>query len=502
MTHPHDLVQEKELCLHEERVTVAEYLLGKLEKLEVSCLHTVRGTEGFFLPVLAKTKFSFDVNFWNNVEEAIWAATAASRCRRFSALFCQEHFLPALFEGVLHASQILTPLLFIVHKSLRPETRELCGLPLSCKERGYRDLRQIMQEFSASYMYLDDRKTAAQRIDKAIDSSLELLQPIVLDLPDEVAQSYIPAHTYRKTIFNYEENDLISSAWDTVLSRLEQAEKPLCVLGAECWPRTWHEPILSLAKTHESSLFAAHDLWGHLPENGIVKGYSAMNTLSIEPYDSVFIFGVPADSSWLENVLTNHDLGLSEQELFSINSQGIFFGNGRECVQTVCLREFFRKAPQEMGFSPEPQPLVSHPSWYTLASMVAEPLSPLFSRNDEELLSFLTAWNPFARIQIRPKEADDSWIKIASKSWDTVSLSYSPIFIAADALTLIKVFEKERHFSCVFLASSLDTSSDDLALYLGATPLVDAESCDQWKKGHTLGRQRPGLIVIEESDIA
>lgn len=501
MTHPHNLIQEKELSLHENRTTVAEYLLGKLEKLDVSCLHTVRGTEDLFLPLIAKRKFSIEVKFWNNIEEAIWAATMASQCSRFSALFCQEHFLPTLFEGVLHTSHILTPILFIVQKSIHTETRELCGLPLSCKERGYKDLRQIMQRFSATYLFLDDRKTAAQRIDKAIDSSLELLQPVVLDLPDEVAQAYIPSHTYKKTIFNYEENDLISSAWDTVLSRLEQADKPLFVLGSECWPSAWHEPVLSLAHMHNAALFAAQELWGHLPRNSIVRGYSSMNALSTDPYDTIFIFGVPADSYWLENVLTNHDITSFDQEFFSINSQGILFGNGKDTIQEPCLREFFRKAPEEMHFSPEPSDISSIPSWHSLAASLAEPLSPLFSHNDEELLSFLTASSPFARIQIRPKEADQTWIKIAAQSWERVSLSFAPIFIAADALTLIKVFEKERHTPYIYLASSLDTSKEELALYLGAIPIHDFESCREWKKGQANGKNQPGLIIIEESEV-
>jgi hypothetical protein len=502
MTYPHDLIEEKrKLCLHENRITVAEYLLDKLEKLGVNCLHTVHGAEGFFLPAMAKVKFSIEVKFWDNIEDAIWAATAASRCSHFSALFCQEHFLPTVFEGLLQASHILTPVLFIVQKLLRQETRELCGLPLSCKERGYKDLRQLIQRFSAAYMCLDDRKTAAQRIDKAIDAAFELLQPIVLDLPDEVAKSYIPSHTYRKTIFNYEENDLISSAWETILSRLEQAEKPLFILGPECWPDRWHESVLSLAHAYNATLFAAQDLWGHLPENAVVKGYSSLNSLSTDPYDSVFVFGIPADSSWLEAVLTNHDIGTSEQELFSINSQGIFFGNGKDSIQAYCLGEFFRKSPEQRSFPLATQKVSTYPSWHTLASMLAEPLSPLFARNDEELLCFLTAWNPFAGIQIRPKEADETWIKIAPQSWDHVSLSSSPIFIAADALTLIKVFEKERNLPYIFLASSLDTPKEELALYLGARPLIDIESCKEWKQSLQSRRKQPGLIVIEESDI-
>lgn len=500
MTNPHDLIQEKELLLHENRVTVAEYLLERLEKLEVSCLHTVLGTEKYFLPHIAKRKFSIEVTFWKNIEEAIWATIAASKCNRFSALFCQEHSLPTMFEGVLHASHTLTPSLFIVQKSLRPETRELCGLPLSCKERGYRDLREILHHFSAAYMCLDDRKTAAQKIDKALDASFELLQPTVLDLPEEVAQAYIPSHIYKKTIFNYDENDLISSAWDTLFSRLDQAEKPLCVLGPECWPSSWHMPVLSIAHMHQAPLFATQDLWGHLPENSVVKGYSSMNTLSVEPYDSVFVFGVPADSSWLESVLTTHDVGASDQEFFSINSQGIFFGNGIDGIQSPSLSEFFRKAPEELSFSSESHRPISLPSWHNLASMIAEPFSPLFSCHDEEFLAYLTGWTPFACIHIQPKEADDSWIKIAAHTWDRVSSSSAPIFIAADALTLLKVFEKDRHTPFIFLASSLDTSREELALYLGAIPLVDRDSCHEWKKGLQAGKKQPALIVIEESE--
>ncbi len=496
----------------EAKMTVADYLLFKLHSLGNTALHTIRGMEQSPLALAANANNLIEPLFWETIQEAVWAGQSLSRRQGFCAVFGPESLLPGIFDGLISTSYELVPMLYVVQRSIRVETKELCGLPLSVQEKGIKDLQALVRKYSASYFFLNDRNTAAARIDKAIDASLELLQPAVLDLPDEVAISRIPPHTYRKTVFNYEDQDLIKTCWHTILSRLEQAQAPLFVLGRECWPPLWHHTLLILSREFQAEMIAAEALHGHLgsyhPEKFL--GYFALSSLNIDlkdSFDSLFVFGVPSDCPWLEMIATHHDVSAGvDHELFTLNSSGISFGDGRECMPPVCLKEFFCHAPpiaRTAWAKEQPHASEHQPSWHALASTIKDDASPLFVPHDEQLISFLIQFPPFAKIFIQPEHADDAWAPVSIASWAHGDPS-SMIFTAGTLDVLSRTFGRlHRHrlpHHLIFLLYDSEDSSQEAAALLSATPLTNEEDVSEWLSREHQISHHPGIIWMSREE--
>jgi len=500
--HPSYLEKGERIPPPNAQMTVADYLLYKLSLLGITSFHTIPALQLSPLCSSAHQKRSVEPISWNTISHAIWASQIGSKCQGFSAVYCPEDFLHEVFNGVICCTETLTPLLFVVRRSLKVETKELCSLPLSAQERGRKELRHLIHQLSATHLVLDDRRTAARLIDKALDTSLELLQPVVLDLPDQVALSYIPPHIYRKTVFNFEDHDLIKNAWRTVLSRLEQAHYPLCVFGSECGP-FWKAPLLHLANKYNASVIASEHLWGHLgqKEPKFMQGYSCMPHLEIsegEDFDSIFVFGVPADCHWLEALITQHDLSDDpNNELFVVHSNGIFFGDGRDTIPVSSLKEFFRNTPAVdetyEHFEEETDTLSLYEE--KVLSSISEPSSPIFSLYSPPLLSFLIEHKPIAQLYLPPPLADESWLSVAAARWSAFNPGQT-IFIAGNAMTLSKIrLYSEQHpipNTVVFLL--IDTISPEAVSQAPfETILSDTSSIEAWK-----AEKKPACIWIRK----
>ncbi len=488
------------------KMTVADYILFKLHTLGNTAFHTVRGMESSPLVSSSQKNNLLEPVFWDSLQEAVWAGQSISRCDGFGAIFGSETLLPAILDGLILSSYELIPLLFIVRRSLRVETKELCGLSLSVHEKGRKELRALVRRFSAAYFLIDDRRTAASRIDKAIDASLELLQPVVIELPDEVAHSYIPAHSYRKTVFNYEDWDLIKSCWLTILSRLEQAQSPLFILGPECWPSLWHHTLLILGGEFGADIIASEALYGHLgtyqPEK--FQGYIQLDTIDTDledSFDSLFVFGVPSDCKWLETTATHHDVSSgASQELFILNSSGVSFGDGREFMPPVCLNEFFCHAPLIAGTAWPEQSVFSVdpiPSWLALISTLKAPSSPLFVPHDTQLIASLLRFSPFAKIFIQPESADDSWVSVSIAAWAKGAPSHV-IFAAGTIESLTHSFGRlHRHpvpHNLIFLLHDSEDSTQEAAALLSATVLSNEKDVNEWVCHSNSTSKHPGVI--------
>jgi hypothetical protein len=485
------------------KMTVAEYLLGQLYTLGVSHLHTVSSTLSSPLVIAAIENSSLiNIVAWDTPEEALWASQTIAQSQGLSALYLPEHFLSHVFNSVTATSTTVTPLLHIVQRSLISDIKEICGMPMSAKERGRSELRHLIQKLSASYLLLEDRRTAASRIDRSLDTSLELLQPSVIDLPDEVAQAYIPPHTYRKTVFNYEEGDLIKNIWDTIILRLEQAKNPLFVLGEQCWPDMWHHVLLVLAGQFEVNVIASEALWGHLgsytpPE---MHGYQVLHSPDLlETYDSTFVFGVAADHPWLESLLTNHDLvGNGEKELFVLHTTGVSFGDGSDAIPPPPLGEFFFRAPliERKWIEQQDSFKTQAPDWYQLVLQFPDKKLPLFATHDLALLSCLMSFPPFAMLYIQPEEADERWLSVASES--VLLKIHAVSLVAGSNVTLSKAFEKAEPLileNIIFLLYDTKEQKDEFVSEIGAIQLTSEEMVTSWFSE----RDHPGLIWIDSN---
>lgn len=491
---------------HEAKMTVADYILFKLHTLGSTTFHTIRGMESCPLVTSTFKHNLIEPIFWDTLQEATWAGQTMSRCHGFCAVLGPENLLPGIFEGLVLSSYGLIPLLYVIRKSLKMETKELCGLPLSVQEKGTKELHTLLRKFSAAYFALDDRRTAAARIDKAIDGSLELLQPVVLELPDEVALSYIAPHVYRKTVFNYEDQEIIKSCWATILSRLEQAQSSLFILGAECYPPLWHHTLLILGEQFQAHILASESLFGHLGSFHPKKfqGYFLLEHLDIDldaAFDSVFVFGVPSDCTWLETVTTHHDLSSGvNQELFILNSSGVSFGDGREWMPPFCLKEFFCQAPLlEVGFWPEQTESLQKkmPPWYSLIASLKGTSSPLFVPRDDSLISSLLQLPPFAKIFIQPDTADDLWTAISIAAWAKAD-PYNVIFAAGTMTSLLRAFCRvplhKAPQNLIFLFQDSENAIKEAASVLAATILRTEEEINSWLAVYPTAAGRPGII--------
>lgn len=504
---PGHLERRQSVEPEEAKITVADYLLFKLHALGCSAFHTVRGMETSPLPLSSQKTPLLEPLYWDGLQEAAWAGQNAARCQGFGAVVCPESFMPALFEGLVSSSYSLLSILFVVQRSIRLETKELCGLPLSVRERGLKDLRMLMRKYSAACSIIDDRRTAAARIDAAIDASFELLQPVVIDLPDEVALSYIPPHTYRKTVFNYEDQDFIKSCWTTILSRLEQAQSSLFVLGQECWPPLWHHTLLIMGEEFHTDIIASEMLYGHLGSYQPNKflGYTQLSSLHAdleESYDSLFVFGVPSDCPWLEAVATHHDLLPSGtgQELYILNSNGVSFGDGREFMPPVCLNDFFCHAPLVVGTtcgeqSSAPPQLI--PSWHSLVSSIKNQSSPLFVPHDETIIASLIHLPPFAKIFIQPRDADDSWFSVSIASWAKSDPTHV-MFAAGNIESLTRGLGRlHRHpipHNLILLVHASEDPSQEASSLLSGTPLATEDDINEWLTTNSSKSKHPGII--------
>lgn len=501
--HPTYLEKGERVPPPNAQMTVADYLLYKFSLLGVTSFHTIPALQLCPLCSSAHQRRSVEPISWNTLSHAIWAAQMGAQCQGLSAVYCPEDLLHEVFNGVICCSQTLTPLVFVVRRSLKVETKELCSLPLSAKERGRKELRQLIHDLSATHLVLDDRRTAARLIDRALDTALELFQPVVLDLPDQVALSYIPSHIYRKTVFNFEDNDLVKSCWRTILSRLEQAHDPLCIFGPECEP-FWKAPMLALANRYHASVIASEHLWGHFESNEpeLMQGYTCMSYLDIcegEGFDSIFVFGVPADCHWLEALITQHDLSDDpNHELFAIHSNGVFFGDGRDTIPIPSLKEFFLHVPiiEDRHIRQKKTSFAPHLLEKETLSLISDPSSPLFSLNSPPLLSFLIEHHPIAKLYLPPPLADESWLAIAAGRWSTANPGQT-IFIAGNAMTLskIRLYSEQISIPNTTIFLLIDTiSPKSVSQAPFDTILSDQNSIEAWK-----AEKKPACIWIQNN---
>jgi len=481
----------------EPRMTVAEYLLHKLNNIGVNALHTSQPMSSYPLCRTALNHSLVEPLLWQNLQHALWAGKISGYHQGLAGYYCPDDELHLVFEGVIQSTQEITPSLFVVRRSLKTESKELCGLPLSIREKGRKELRDLIQKLSAAHYVLEDRRVAAMLIDRAIEIALELRQPVVLDLPDEVALSYIPAHFYKRTFFNYEEKDPIKNCWRTITARLEQAHHPLFILGQECAP--WHSILFALAEKYNTPIVACVSLWGHLCRSSLPVQYTVLDNLDLpdkEDFDSIFTFGVPADCHWLETMVTHHDLHPTpDQELFVLHTNGISFGDGRDPLPSPSIKEFFALSPF-VDFVPTKVPSKENEKqsdFMPLIQLANSPHSALLSPFQNYLLSHITAHDPFSRLFVQPSNCDESWFAVSKSMWSALNPGET-VFIAGNGQLFEQInFYAQAYSSLlIYLLHDGYTPIHKVASKLNAIILEDDHSIAEWKRT----QKQPGIIDI------
>jgi hypothetical protein len=462
-----------------DRQTVAEYFLQKAVQVGVKTVHLTSSLIPTFFVEIARYKFDMALACFQMPQEALWVSKIFAQEQGLGITYIAETSYTAIFDGVITAAHNMVPQIFLVRKSLISEEKELCGLPLSVRENGEMGLRQLIRKACPFHAILNDRRTAASLIDTAFDTCLELFQPVVIEISDEIAQSYIPPHVYKKSFFNYEAKDQISATWDTLLSRLEHANSSYFLLGQQCWPKLWHAPLLFLARQFDVTTIAEEGLWGYLDDERV--SYTLLEDFELDDAcESLFVFGVPSDHPWLEKVLLHNEVEDTGQELFFINSSGIGFGSGQDITAAPPLQEFFLNAPvYEEGYS-EPE-VVQNDLWYTITSVACAGNPLLFAANDASCLREIVSHPPCAKIYIQPDDACEKWLPTVAHYWSRY-LSDETVIVAGPFQDLEPFCDLIEKNSVLFLSYGSAAEVQELAQMLSAKHLTSPQEAINWKK--------------------
>lgn len=481
----------------ERGITVAHYLCQRLNIHGASALHTISTLEESPVVISGEIHRLIEPKFWSTIREATWTASIDSRYKSLGVIYTPEPHITDVIEGIIVGAHELLSLVFIVQHSLRTGAKALCGLPLSPREQSRRELSKLCSKLSATHVLLDDRRTAADQIDRALDRTERLHQPVVLELPDEIAQSLIPPHTYKKTIFNSEDHDSIALCWETIINRLQQAHAPLLVLGHECYRPEWNRTLLCLSQAFRADVVASPELWGHfgadVPEG--FQGYFSLDDDFIgfeETYDSLFLFGVSNDAQWQESLITNpYAHPEKTKEFFSINASTLLF-EPSEWMQPPCLDDFFHHIPHMNSSVVGEDFNESLPIWHTIIGKLSTS-SPLFAACDRVLLRTIIQTPPCASLLIQPETADASWASTCALHWSQTHRSV--IFVAGSSEYLRIAFSTNSSSvpeNLVLLVQGSFLEMEEVKEQLGGIFLPSEQEASRWR---AIPLRRPPAVV-------
>ncbi len=328
-------------------MTIAEYVAYELHKNKIQSLYaSERAMRSSLFAACTLLPFSAQSAF-STGRQAIYAAIAHAKESGSAALICDEKELLSITEDVLHAIDDLVPLIICIIRSHSQERSMALGFPIGAKSKTVAHIKTSLEEMAGHYAIIDDRRTAGARVDRSIDIAQEMKLPVFLEMYEEVLQTQMPPHSYRRTIFNHEEHDLFYGAWETIISRLSRANAPLIAIGKQVRDDKWLSLLISLALEWGCELTIDEEIRGYLPiqllENvTLLPSYGS--SFNYE-FDTVLSFGIESDNEWLLNLIEasyfSDDLTI---EIFSVNSSSLFFGDGKDPFYIFCLEEFFQAA--------------------------------------------------------------------------------------------------------------------------------------------------------------
>jgi hypothetical protein len=301
-------------------------------------------------------------------------------------------------------------------------------------------------------------------------------------------------------VFNHEDSDVINSTWRTLCARLEQANNPLIMLGPECWSTDFFQAILRLSQEYRTALMVSEEFFGRLglfePEG--MRGFYQLDAIDPEDlfeFDSLFLFGVPADYRVVEHLTMYHDLSdVNNVDLFILNSTALIFGDGRDSMPPLCMKEFFAHAPPPCTSAWPSQNILKveeSPLWYRIVNAIKLEESALFIENDSYVVSFFIQHQPFAKIFIQPEDSDESWFWVAPIAYNNAMV---PIFIAGTTDTVLRVMENRIYClpnNSVILLHD-EGSSEDFLDGLPITILEEEQMAIEWR----LELKGPALILV------
>ncbi len=233
-----------------ERLTVAQYLLKRLDACGVSHLFSARS------PYLER------LNYYAECDPNMYAIQCLKPqlATHMAAGFCRTKGIGAVAlypnasgfsDAFVRAYAESIPCVFILGASLDDTPHP----PLELQELIERGIRSM----GAGWTVLDDAKVAARKIDRIIASCMHYQLPVCIELMQEIADDLIIDHTPQKTEFVPPDQNSLQDFLLDVDEMLSHARHPLLYQGAITSAHDVCEEITSFAKrfnitiTHDAS---------------------------------------------------------------------------------------------------------------------------------------------------------------------------------------------------------------------------------------------------------
>ena len=138
------------------------------------------------------------------------------------------------------------PLVVISGGPGRAERR--AGIHVHHEVKSFESQFNVYREVTTYSAILDDPRTAAAHILRALDAAAKITRPVYLEVPRDMVQAEIDASTEPAHVALRTDEAAADEAVAEILSRLRHAERPVLIVGVEVHRFNLREPVIRLAE--------------------------------------------------------------------------------------------------------------------------------------------------------------------------------------------------------------------------------------------------------------
>ncbi len=283
-------------------------------------------------------------------------ADAYAKLRAVGVVVTTFEFRGAILDTILKGSAENTPLVLILGTSQEENISSSFNFPQ--EKDSFQDAlsisEKIFRQLAFSWTVLDDVKSAAKKIDAAIDTCIYYQKPICIELPQEIVEEYIPKHIPQETIFISSDGDALHDALNHLKKILDQSSKPFIAIGRGLVGQGNKEAAIAFAERYNIPLITTILAKDAVPENhplflGMYTAeYCKKNVKEyLQQADSAILLGISEDAKeWLvhsEKYTFTNTLVAHSSHLF-INSTSYPYVSIKDfssCLPTITIKRLF-----------------------------------------------------------------------------------------------------------------------------------------------------------------
>jgi len=274
----------------EERLTVGQYLLRELGHASVDTFFGKQEKELKRLIQLMK------VQDFIPTASAGEMASGYAKVEQCGCFLTTRTLLEKEAHLILRASYEHTPLICIVgtkEESTCEETLQEALRFVQETEELETIFHKLLRSFFIATFIIDDRLTAAKKIDRAIDIARHYQKPVAIEISENMIDAVIPKHIRRATHFFHSDPESLRDACKQILKALSSAKRPAIVMGG--LPHRIHASsyITQIAERFRLPLFATPSGKSVIDErHPLFRG--TLHEKQFETYDLLLFFGPEA----------------------------------------------------------------------------------------------------------------------------------------------------------------------------------------------------------------